>query len=520
MAPHSARPPRPGDAPGTYQPGSGHMLATPAGGVPLQFTDPEGELRLRALIESAMDGVYRIDPYGVFTWSNSIVPRLLGLGEEGVVGRLYLEFVRRDYHEEGIALYKAQVRDRVPVTYWEFPAVRADGEELWIGQNVQVELDAGGHVTGLFAIARDITSRKRAELALRESEERHRFLSEHSVDMLSRLSADGIIRDASPVCHATLGRPPQQLIGMSLFQLCHPDDLARVRGAVARLRGGSTVETLTMRLRRGDGEWTWFESTMQAIRERDHIVEILAVSRDVTQRMRVEEERRRGAAMAAVARLAGGIAEEFGGLLARIQGVSDVLRERTAADDPRHAEILEIWRTSDRAGQLTRQLLALAGRQALRPEVVDLNRVLTDLEPVIARLLGPAFTVRCERDASLPPVIADPGQLEQAVLQLVRVSRRALASGGTITLRTAAEDDAGDGRTRRMAVLHVADDGAPMDDAARARLFEPFADDLSDPEHGLGLAGVYGVIVQSGGSIAVESGPGSGNDFVLRFPAA
>jgi PAS domain S-box-containing protein len=152
----------------------------------------QSEARFRHLVESASDGIYRIDTHGVFTYANPIVSRLLGFNpnDVGIVGRLYLDFVRRDYHEQGIALYKRQIAEHIPVTYWEFPAIAVDGRELWIGQNVHIE-QREGVVTSLFAVARDITERKTAELALRESEERYRFLTEQSTDMLSRQSADG-----------------------------------------------------------------------------------------------------------------------------------------------------------------------------------------------------------------------------------------------------------------------------------------------------------------------------------------
>lgn len=122
----------------------------------------QSEIRFRHLVESASDAIYRIDTHGVFTYANPVASRLLGYSpdERGIVGRLYLEFVRRDYHEQGIALYKRQVNDRAPVTYWEFPAITVDGRELWIAQNVHIE-QRNGSVTSLFAVARDITERKK-----------------------------------------------------------------------------------------------------------------------------------------------------------------------------------------------------------------------------------------------------------------------------------------------------------------------------------------------------------------------
>ena len=159
----------------------------------------QGETRFHQLVESASDAIYRIDTHGVFLYANPIASRLMGCEDRvGIIGRMYLEFVRRDYHEQGIALYKQQVVERIPVTYWEFPVVTVDGRELWIGQNVHIE-QRNGAVTSLFAVARDITERKMAEIALRESEERYRFLTDHSTDMLCRQTSSGTILYASQV---------------------------------------------------------------------------------------------------------------------------------------------------------------------------------------------------------------------------------------------------------------------------------------------------------------------------------
>ncbi|HEY5218339.1 MAG TPA: PAS domain S-box protein, partial [Gemmatimonadaceae bacterium] len=141
------------------------------------------EERFRVLIETASDGIYRIDPRGNFTYANPVASRvLLGAGESSIVGRSYLDFVRPDFRMEGVELYARQIKYHLPTTYWEFPALRLDGPDVWIGQNVQIE-EKDGRVVGLFAVARDVTARRAAEEALRESETRHRFMAEYSRDM-------------------------------------------------------------------------------------------------------------------------------------------------------------------------------------------------------------------------------------------------------------------------------------------------------------------------------------------------
>ena len=486
----------------------------------------ESEARFRHLVESATDGIYRIDTHGVFTYANPVASRLLGFGPEGpgIVGRIYLEFVRRDYHQQGIELYKRQGREKIPVTYWEFPAVTIDGRELWVGQNVHLE-QRNGVVTSLFAVARDITERKKAEIALRESEQRHRFLAEHSTDMLSRQGADGTILYASPVSLKLLGYTSDELMGTSAFEYCHPDDLESVRAASARLLGHQGIETLTYRIRRRDGAYIWFETTSQGVRDPKTglVSEVLSVSRDVTERRRMEEESRQAQKMNAVGQLAGGVAHDFNNLLTSIRGFSDLLGRSLDMGDPRRKDIAEILKATERAAALTRQLLAFSKRQVLRLEALSVNAIVDDMTKIIRRLLGDAITVETTLEPEVWTVRADPGQLEQVLLNLSLNARDAMTDGGTLRIETKNVEVATDGvlQPGRYVQLRVSDSGAGMTDETRARVFEPFFT-TKDPKGraGLGLATVYGIVLQSGGHIAVDSSLGAGTTFTIHLPVA
>jgi PAS domain S-box-containing protein len=486
----------------------------------------ESESRFRQLVESASDGIYRIDPRGIFTYANPVASRLLGFSADGpgIVGRMYLEFVRRDYHQQGIELYRRQSKERIPVTYWEFPAITIDGRELWIGQNVHLEMH-NGTVTSLFAVARDITERKRAELALRESEERHRFLAEHSTDMLARLSPDGLLLYVSPVCMTLLGYPADELVGTSVFEYCHPDDLEAVQRASARLLGHGGIETTTYRIRRRDGRYVWFETTSQGVRDAKSglVTEVLSVSRDVSERRRLEEEARHAHKMNAVGQLAGGVAHDFNNLLTSIRGFADLLGRSLEMSDPRRKDIAEILKATEQAAALTRQLLAFSRRQVLRMEALSVNAIVGDMTRIIRRLLGEAIVIEEALAPELWTVRADPGQLEQVLLNLALNARDAMPTGGTLRIATHNEivDDDGAIPPGRYVVIDVSDTGEGMSPETRARVFEPFFT-TRDPKRraGLGLATVYGIILQSGGHIAVESEPGKGSVFSIHLPVA
>lgn len=475
------------------------------------------EERYRELVERASDGIYRIDSYGVFTFANPIVSRILGLGVESVVGRHYLEFVRRDYHDQGIALYKRQIKELIPVTYWEFPAVTADGREVWIGQKVHTETD-GRWVTGLFAVARDITERKRAELALRESEERYRFLAEQSADMLSRHAPDGTFRYASRAAQALLGYNPDELAGRAVAVLAHPDDVAAVRTAHARALGHLGVETVTFRARRRDGTYTWLETTSHAVRdpERGEVMEVLMVSRDVTERQGREERSRRAGVLEAVARVVGNLADELDAMVLPLRGAIDALRRQRSG--PGEAEpAMRAWQQVNALHDLSRRLRAVGRRERLTPEVVDVNEIVRALEPAILRIAGDAVSVRFALDPWLPPAFADVGHVEAAVLELARNACAAMPLGGTLAVETFARGGDGLGETRGVAIrLRDSGDGIPVE--VRQRLFEAYPLGASGDGAGLGLAAVHGMLAQAGGEITLEPAPGGGTLATIYLP--
>ena len=486
----------------------------------------ESEERYRLLVESATDGIYRIDPRGIFTYANPIASRVLGMGEGSIVGRTYLDFVRPDFRMEGIELYRRQIKQQIPVTYWEFPALRADGRDVWVGQNVQIEV-RDGRVVALLAVARDITARRAAEDALRESEERHRFLAEHSQDMLARMSLDGRFLYVSPVCRSLLGMDPEALVGRSMADLCDAGDAERLQAVQCRLIGHHGVETTTFRVQRDDGKDVWLETTHQAIVDDDTgaVQGFLAVSRNVTERRRLEEDLRHVQKMEAVGQLAGGVAHDFNNLLTAIRGFSDVLFQSIRADDPRRADVLEICKATDRAATLTRQLLAFSRRQVMRPEALSLNTVVTDLARILQRLLGESIAVTTRLEPDLAIVCVDPGQMEQVLLNLALNARDAIGqAGGTLTIETANVEFAAGADARHApgayAVLRVIDTGSGMTPEVRERLFEPF---FTTKEMGrgtgLGLSMVYGIVTQSGGFITVDSAPGQGATIAIHLPS-
>jgi two-component system cell cycle sensor histidine kinase/response regulator CckA len=256
------------------------------------------------------------------------------------------------------------------------------------------------------------------------------------------------------------------------------------------------------------------------------ITHFVAVKQDVTEHRKLEEHVRQGAKMEAIGRLAGGVAHDFNNLLTIINGYSELLLEKLASDGEASAQLQEIKDAGERAATLTRQLLAFSRRQVLAPQVLDLNEVVSNLGKMLRRLIGEDIELRTLLDPALGRVRADPGQIEQVIMNLAVNARDAMPMGGKLTIETRnAELDAVYARSHVTVkpgihvMMAVSDTGVGMSRETQKHIFEPFFTTKEDGRGtGLGLATVYGIVKQSGGSIWVYSEPGNGTVFKVYLP--
>jgi two-component system, cell cycle sensor histidine kinase and response regulator CckA len=254
---------------------------------------------------------------------------------------------------------------------------------------------------------------------------------------------------------------------------------------------------------------------------------VLSVSRDITQRRRLEEDLRQAQKMDAVGQLAGGVAHDFNNLLTAIRGFTDLLGRSLDPADARRRDIAEILKATERAASLTRQLLAFSRRQVLRAESLSVNSIVDDMSKIIRRLLGDAIRVDTVLEPNVWTIRADPGQLEQVLLNLSLNARDAMKHGGTLSISTRNVEVPPTSTPEAVlpagqyVVLEVRDTGIGMSDETRSRIFEPFFT-TKDPDgrSGLGLATVYGIVAQSGGLISVASDLGEGATFTIHLPVA
>jgi PAS domain S-box-containing protein len=400
---------------------------------------------------------------------------------------------------------------------------RPAGDTRWLIIRGAVLRGEDGSIAGMFGTAQDITDARRqremlerANERLEQSERRYRDLVENLNDVVFSIDGEGRLTYVSPSVQR-FGYTPDQLIGKRFSDLAHPDDLAGLEQAFA---GSHTAaEPFEFRALDRDGAVHRVRVSSRAVFDAGRLVGVTGVVMDITAQRRAEDQLRAAQRLEAVGRLAGGIAHDFNNLLVAINGYAEFAIEAVREGDPMRKDLEEILRAGNRAAALTRQLLAFSRKQVLKPEIINLNDIISGMEGMLRRLIGEDIEVQTRRADGLGRVLADPGQMEQVIMNLVVNARDAMPTGGKLIVSTFNETAADGGGDR--VVLSVQDTGSGMDDQTKAQIFEPFFSTKGPGEGtGLGLSTVHGIVAQSGGTISVETAPGQGTTFTIAFPRA
>jgi PAS domain S-box-containing protein len=368
--------------------------------------------------------------------------------------------------------------------------------------------------------------RKWAELALREREEKYRTLFEGVPVGLYRTAPDGKVLDVNAATVQMMGYPDRDsLVTLNSAEMyVHPEERERWK---ERMEREGVVRDFEIQSYRRDGKIIWLRDTARMIRDaRSGAAYYEGTLEDITESKHLEEQLNRAQKMEAIGRLAGGIARDYNNLLTIIIGYSQLLQGTVESNDVNRSYVEEVLKAGERAASLTRQLLAFSRQQVLDPRVLDLNTVVAGMDQMLRRLIGEDIELLTVMGADLGRIKADPGQIEQVIMNLAVNSRDAMPEGGKMILETANVDldEAYAGKhfplqPGRYVLLALTDTGCGMGAETKSHIFEPFFTTKEKGKGtGLGLATVYGIVKQSGGYIWVYSEPGQGTTFKIHLP--
>jgi len=479
---------------------------------------------LQGITENTTDAVFVKDLAGRYLMINSAGARFLGCGAEQVIGKtdvdLFLPEVGRAIMERD----RQVVQSGETQTYEEF-GTAAGVTRLYLATKGPFR-DPSGKMIGLLGICRDITDRKRAGEEVRQSQEKLKIHIESTPLAVVEWDLEFRVTSWNPSAERLFGYSRDEALGKHasfIVPAQYRQQVEQVWQQLITRKGGSrsTNDNLTKNGRVITCEWY----NTPLVDEADRVLGVASFVQDITERVALEERFRQAQKMEAIGRLAGGVAHDFNNLLTVILGYAQILSD--GLPPGRLADsTAQIRSSAQRAAGITRQLLAFSRKQVLSPRIIDLNDILLNLDSLLRRLIGEDIEVIAQLARDLGRVKADPGQIEQVIMNLALNARDAMPHGGKLTLETAnAElDEAYAGQhppiaPGRYVMLAVGDTGVGMTPEVQARIFEPFFTTKEVGKGtGLGLSTVYGIIKQSGGYIWVYSEPDKGTTFKIYFP--
>ncbi|MBY5744771.1 PAS domain S-box protein [Rhizobium leguminosarum] len=495
--------------------------------------DEEGRFRL--LVDAITDyAIYMLSPEGIVTSWNTGAQRFKGYKPSEILGEHFSRFYLEEDRAAGVparALATAEKHGRFEGEGWRR---RKDGSRFWAHVIIDPIRRPSGELIGYAKITRDLTERRAAEKAIRQSEEQFRRLVQGVSDYaIYMLDPEGNVSSWNFGAERIKGYRPQEIIGRHFSTFYTPEDreagVPQTALGIARAEG--RFEREGWRVRK-DGTRFWASVVIDVIRDDEgDVLGFAKITRDITEKMETQraleqarEELFQSQKMEAIGQLTGGIAHDFNNLLMAVLGSLEILKKRMPQDLSLTSLVDNAVQGAQRGAALTQRMLAFSRRQELHMEPIDVSGLVRGMMDMLSRSLGPLTVIETSFPIRLPTILTDPNQLEMAILNLVVNARDAMPSGGRIMLRASEESlpsgkgPLSPGRYVRIAVI---DEGEGMDAKTLEQAATPFFTTKGVGKGtGLGLSMVQGLASQSGGRLVMKSSLGEGTTAELWFPVA
>jgi PAS domain S-box-containing protein len=490
--------------------------------------------RFRLLVEAVTDyAIYMLDAGGYVASWNAGAERAKGYTREEILGQHFSRFYSLEDRNAGLpqlALNRAKTEGRFEGEGWR---VRKNGTRMWAHVIIDPIRDSEGGLIGYAKITRDLTERRKAEEALRQSEERFRMLVEGVSDYaIYMLDPTGRVTNWNVGAHRIKGYTADEIVGENFARFYTQEDreAGEPERALKTAAREGRFEKEAQRLRK-DGTRFWASVVIDAIRDVDgNLLGFAKITRDITERIQAQAELEKtreafhqSQKMESLGQLSGGIAHDFNNLLMAVLSSLEMLRKRLP-DDPKLIQLLDnAVQGAERGASLTQRMLSFARRQSLDPKAVDIPELVSGLKGLLERTIGPKITIETRVEGSVRPARTDANQLELAIINLAVNARDAMPSGGAITvsIRQQIVAEGEDLAPGPYVVVALADTGEGMDDETLARATEPFFTTKGVGRGtGLGLSMVHGFAEQLSGRLKLMSRKGEGATAEIWIPVA
>jgi PAS domain S-box-containing protein len=491
----------------------------------------EREQTFRLLLDGMTDyAIYMLDPEGCVVSWNRGAQRIKQYAADEILGRHFSQFYSEEERQTGEPERALQVAAREGKYEAEGWRVRRDGSRFWASGVIDALRNGAGKVVGFGKITRDITERRRAEQEIQETAARFKALVDTAVDGVIMIDAHGLVQMFNPACEKLFGYRAGEVIGQNVKMLMPPHYSSEHDGYLENFHRSGERKIIGIGRevvgQRKDGTTFPMDLSVGEARQESEPI-FVGIIHDLTGRKQTEAQLIQAQKMETIGQLSGGIAHDFNNLLTVVVGNAEILSETLRSRPDLQHFATGIVLAGERGAELTQRLLAFGRRQTLQPIEVDCNALVTEMEKLLRRMLAETISIRAMLDSDLWITYADPGQLENAIINLAINARDAMGAGGTLTITTA--NVPLDARYRDLhpevkpgeyVMVAVTDNGSGMPKEVLEHVFEPFFTTKEVGKgSGLGLSMVYGFVKQSNGHVAIYSEPALGTTVRIYLPA-